>query len=83
MMDFDGEEMQAEFERVFDHPISHLTVPQLNWLVKVMKHVRGRCRSNAALKNYLNRNFTGHTFTEVPVEDKEYTTLQITPKIVR
>lgn len=41
-----------------------LTLKQLWWLVKFAKHIRGRCRSNTALNNYLNRNFSAQ-FREV------------------
>ncbi len=96
MINFDGKEMQGEFNRVFadlitlkqpnDTPdiktpltIENLTLEQLWWLVKFAKHVRGRCRSNAAFNNYMNRNFAPAQFKEVPKEynGKHYMGLQI------
>lgn len=99
MINFDGKEMQEEFNRVFgnyvlvneeiakrieeveslDLTIDNLSGEQLWWLVKFAKHVRGRCRSNAALNNYLNRNFPNALFQEVPKEynGKSYIGLQI------
>lgn len=64
MMNFDNAEMRDGFESAFGKPIAELTVEQVRWLCCMIKHCRGRCRSNAALNNYLNRNFTGHRFSE-------------------
>lgn len=80
MMNFDGEEVRDEFKAAFGVEIETLTVAQIQFMVKLMKHARGRCRSNAALTNYLNRNFVGHRFKEVPVEGKNYDRLDITPR---
>lgn len=79
MMNFDGPEVKAAFKEAFGVYIEDLTVDQIQVIVKLMKHARGRCRSNAALNNYLNRNFTGHRFKDVPVEGKDYERLEITP----
>ena len=59
--------------------IDKLTLEQLWWLVKFAKHVRGRCRNNAAFNNYMNRNFPNAKFREVPKEynGKHYMGLQI------
>jgi hypothetical protein len=65
MMNFDGGALKQGFKDAFGKDIDSLTSAQIWWLIKVMKHTRGRCRSNVALHNYLRRNFTGHTFTEV------------------
>jgi hypothetical protein len=65
MMNFDGDQLAQEFQRAFGIDIKNASVGQILFLVKMSKHIRGRCRSNAALKNYLQRNFAGHTFTEV------------------
>jgi hypothetical protein len=54
MMDFQGEGVLVEFETVFGHKP---TISQLQFLVKLSKHVRGRCRSNIAFNNYMNRTF--------------------------
>jgi hypothetical protein len=84
MMRFDGQEVAREFGSAFERDIKGLTVRQLWWLVKMIKHCRGRCRSNAALYAYLNRNFPGALFREVPrVDEKtqeEYEGLEITLK---
>lgn len=85
MMNFDGQECRESFEKAFGKPINELTVDQVRWIVNVAKHCRGRCRSNAALNNYLNRNFTGHQFKEVPVlkqpsNELDYMKLEITLK---
>lgn len=94
MINFDGKELQEEFNkafgnlRFFDVPenqtdrvfsIDKLTAEQLWWLVKFAKHVRGRCRSNAAFNNYMSRNFNAQ-FQEVPKEynGKIYQGLKIT-----
>ncbi len=84
MMDFTGKELQDEFKAAFGKDIKELSVQQIWWLVKVAKHCRGRCRSNAALTNYLNKNFIGHTFRQVSAETqdgKEYDKLEIKQKI--
>jgi len=68
MINFDGPELAGEFHEVFGKEISSIDSRQMWWLVKVIKHCRGRCRSNAALNNWLNRNFKHLRFKEV---DKE------------
>lgn len=80
MMDFDGQTVRDEFMVAFEMPITKMTTAQLKWLIKVGKHIRGRCRSNIALRNYLNRNFIGHDFKDVPVPGKDYTTIEVTTK---
>jgi len=65
MINFDNPKVGTEFEEAFGKPASSLTLRQLWWLVKFGKHVRGRCRSNAALNNYLRRNFPHAKFEEV------------------
>jgi hypothetical protein len=80
MMDFDGKDMQDGFQAAFGQPIAEATPEQIQWIVNVANHCRGRCRSKAALYNYLRRNLIGHNFKEMPVEGKDYTRLEITPK---
>lgn len=60
--------------------VENLTLEQLWWLVKFAKHVRGRCRSNPAFNNYMNRNFSPARFQEIPKEykGKHYMGLKIT-----
>ncbi len=82
-MKFTGPALKSEFEACFG-PIEGLTVRQLWCLVKMMKHCRLRCRSNAALYNYLNGNFTSHSFREVTKVHPDGTTypgLEITSKV--
>lgn len=97
MINFDGKELQEEFNKVFGPctitkvdsagvahtcmlEINMLTVEQIWWLVKFSKHVRGRCRSNAAFNNYMNRNFSHARFETVTKEynGKVYQGLKIT-----
>ncbi len=80
MMDFNGSEVVEGFKKEFGKEISELSVGQVRWLVNVIKHCRGRCRSNAALNNYLNKNFVGHTFREVQKDGDAYPHLEIVPK---
>jgi hypothetical protein len=61
-MRYDGPEVQKEFEDAFG---SMPTVRQMWVLVKMIKHCRQRCRNNAALNNWLNRNFKHLRFSEV------------------
>jgi hypothetical protein len=80
MMNFDSTEFKEEFEKAFGKT-ENLTVAQLWVLVKFSKHVRGRCRNNAALNNYLARNFPHARFKQVPKENaqgEEYDGLEIT-----
>ena len=86
MINFDGRELQEEFNKVFPElgdfkkpAIENLTAQQLWWLSKFAKHVRGRCRSNAAFNNYMNRNFNAR-FETVPKEynGRTYQGLKIT-----
>jgi hypothetical protein len=81
MINFDGKELQEEFNKAFgnlqevfeDGPVTNyktfsienLTLEQLWWLTKFSKHVRGRCRSNSAFNNYMNRNFSPARFENV------------------
>lgn len=101
MINFDGKELQEEFNRAFGvctiskvketsegHQfntteilsINTLTIEQLWWLVKFAKHVRGRCRSNVAFNNYMNRNFPHARFENVLKEysGRAYQGLKIT-----
>jgi len=82
-MDFDGTQLKEEFNKAFGgyyrlnqqikpegNPllIETLTLEQLWWLVKFAKHVRQRCRNNAAFNNYMNRNFAPARFSQVTKE---------------
>lgn len=80
MMRFEGDPVIRQFEEAFGIKGDEMTPAQLIWIIKVIKHCRGRCRSNAALHNYLKRTFTGLSFREVPREfkGKRYLALEIT-----
>ena len=65
MINFDGNQLSTEFLEVFGKPVAEISVRQMWWLVKFGKHIRGRCRSNAALNNFLRRNFPHLQFREV------------------
>jgi len=79
-MDFDGQEMRKGFQAAFGYSIEQLSEKQVRWIVNVAKHCRVRCRSNAALNNYLNRNFIGHSFREVQAPDDKFPHLEIKGK---
>jgi len=68
MIRFDGPEVAKEFEESFGRALSTLTERELWWLVKFAKHVRGRCRSNSAFNNYMNRSFPHASFRQVTKE---------------
>jgi hypothetical protein len=96
MINFDGKELQEEFNKAFGDfvrpgpigltsqtphlTVENLTLEQLWWLTKFAKHVRGRCRSNAAFNNYMNRNFSPARFENVTKEynGRTYQGLKIT-----
>jgi hypothetical protein len=74
MMDFDGKEVAEEFKAAFGKDINEISVPQMRWMTKIAKHCRGRCRSNVAFNNYMNRNFRHLMFKEVMVPKPDGTT---------
>jgi len=76
MIRFEGETVLEQFEDRFGIKRGDMTPEQIEWLIKFAKHVRGRCRSNAALRNYLVKSFPNMKFTEVPVELKDGTVYQ-------
>ena len=71
MMRFDGEQVGQDYEKQFGKPLKDITVGQLWWIIKLAKHVRGRCRSNAALHNYLARTFPQFRFSTMPATTKD------------
>lgn len=79
---FEGKELRERFQAVFGIDTENLTVEQAWVLVRLVKHVRLRCRSNNALNAYLNRNFRGLTFKQVEKEynGRKFPGLQITDK---
>lgn len=80
MMRFEGSDVMKMFKLVFG--LAEITPDQMRWLIRVAKHIRGRCRSNAALKNYLARSFADLKFGEVEREwkGKKYMALTIATK---
>ena len=70
MIRYDGKEVVDGFQESFDRSITTITPKQMWWLVKVIKHCRGRCRSNAALNNYLNRSFPHLRFSDIDKVDE-------------
>lgn len=83
MMNYDGSQVYSQFLEEFGKDI---TPTMMRWLLKFAKHIRGRCRSNAALKNYLVRNFPTLAFVDVPKVGKmgkPYTAIGITTKAAK
>ena len=88
MMRFESEQVKTDFEAAFGMKLEDITPQMARFLVCFSKHVRGRCRSNAALNNYLKRSFPELLFTEVTKEYKDritgatktFQTLRITSK---
>lgn len=73
-MQFDGKQVAEEFEEAFGFPITQLKIRQLWWLVKAIKHCRQRCRNNAALNNWLNRNFEQARFVQIQKQREDGST---------
>lgn len=62
-MRFEGSEAAQELQSVLK---DNYTAHDVMTLVKFAKHVRLRCRNNAAFNNYMNRLFDGQfTFQQV------------------
>lgn len=81
MTKFDPQDIKRQWKELFgtDGP----TVLQAWFLVKLSKHVRGRCRSNAAFNNFFNAAFPNLRFKDVPKQNdrgEEYDGLEITEK---
>lgn len=79
---FEGADVEKAFKEAFGMEIEDITPQQMRFMISLAKHVRFRCRSNAALHAYLKRTFSGLKFQEVPREfdGKKYTALEITSK---
>jgi len=79
--------MVMKFEDISDECkvlFGDLSEDQMWFLVKMIKHTRGRCRSNIALNNYLNREFRDFTFTTVLKKDShgdDYKALKIDRRV--
>lgn len=85
MMRFEAQDVEKEFLEVFNLTPETVTPEQIKFLIKFSKHVRGRCRSNVVLHNYLRQSFKMITFKEEQrtnaKTNKDYTVLNITNKI--
>lgn len=57
MARIEGSEVQQKMCEVFGIKPEDITPQQVFFLVKIAKHCRLRCRSNAALHNWLKRGF--------------------------
>lgn len=82
-MRFEGPAVANMLKDAFGIDMKDLTPDQLRFVVNVAKHVRTRCRSNAALRNYLSANFgAGIIVQEVDREWKgrAYKALQFTSR---
>ena len=79
MIKFAGNQVAEEWLEAFGFPITEISERGMWILVKLFKHARGRCRSNAAMNNWLRESFTGHQFKEVPkiVDGESYKGLEI------
>lgn len=64
MMRFMKADLDSEVHGGF---LSDLTLEQVKVLVKLAKHVRGRCRNNSAFNNYFNQMFPKFRFEQVEV----------------
>lgn len=82
MIRFEGDQLAQQFKAAFGFDVDKMTPAQCRWLISLGKHIRGRCRSNAALKNYLAANFKGLRFSEVDREwqGRPYKALEITAR---
>lgn len=73
-MKYDGSEAKDDIKNAFPD----LTVKQLWVIVKIIRHCRKFCRNNAALTNWLNRNFDGFSFKEYQNPEEDFKRLEIT-----
>ena len=73
--------IRFEDEKELASVLGEMDIQKMWTLVKFAKHVRGRCRSNAALNNYLGRMFPAFRFeqvTKVREDGSSYPGLRIT-----
>jgi hypothetical protein len=66
----EGSEVQKKMCEVFGLKPEDITPQQVFFLVKIGKHCRLRCRSNAALHNWLKRGFPSLKITTHKAESK-------------
>lgn len=70
MARIEGKVVQDRMCEVFGIDPKDITPAQIFFLVKIAKHCRLRCRSNAALHNWLKRSFPALTITTVKTDSK-------------
>lgn len=70
MARIEGKEVQDAVCRVFGIKAGDITPDMVFLLVKIAKHCRLRCRSNAALHNWLKRGFPDLNITTVKALSK-------------
>ena len=74
--------MKFESPEEVNDAFGELNVEQMRVLVKMFKHVRGRCRNNTALRNWLIKIFPKFSFSEVYKEwnGEKYKALEISER---
>lgn len=70
MARIEGKEVQNRLCEVFGMQPSDITPAQVFLLVKIAKHCRLRCRSNAALHNWLKKAFPALDISTVKAQSK-------------
>ncbi len=74
MTNFPAGELKKAMKDILGLDPAKMTPDQLWCIVKLLKHCRGRCRTNAALNNYLNTAFSPAKFREVEKTNADGTT---------
>ena len=71
--------MKVDNPAEFNDAFGELNLEQIKVLIKLLKHARGRCRNNAALRNWLTMMFPKFSFSEIYREynGESYKTLDI------
>lgn len=70
MARIEGSEVQSQICEAFGIKPEQLTPSQIFLLVRIAKHCRLRCRSNAALNNWLKKGFPALKITTVEMQSK-------------
>lgn len=70
MARIEGREVQQKMCEVFGIEPKDITPQMVFYLVKIAKHCRLRCRSNAALHNWVRRGFPSLLITTHKAESK-------------
>lgn len=80
MLRLDPSQVREEFAEAFGQP--YPTLPQLWFFIRFAKHIRGRCRNNAALCNFVQRSFPEFQCKQVEAVDertgKKYNKMEVT-----